>query len=89
MENAPGPSIAEVPPMAANTIDIQGSLRWVAAIHNSMPAINVPTNGVQSPTRKSIPAHAATIWGIIDIEKDKSVRWTTHSRTSMIATTTR
>jgi len=85
-ENAPGPSIAEVAPMVANMIEIHGSLTWVTAIHNSTTAINVPTKGVQSPTRKSVAAHAPMMCGIIDMEKGESMRWITQKRTSMIAT---
>jgi hypothetical protein len=48
-----------------------------------------PTKGVQSPTRKSIAAHAPMMCGIIDMEKGESVRWITQKRTSMIATRTR
>jgi hypothetical protein len=84
-ENAPGPSIAEVAPMVANIIGIHGSLMWVAATHNSTTAINAPTNGVQSPTRKSMPAHAPMMCGIIAREKDESVRWITQKATSKIA----
>jgi len=70
-------------------IEIEGSPRCVTAIHDSTTAINVPTKGVHSPTRKSMAAHAPMMCGIIDAEKDKSVRWTTQRRTSRIAATTR
>jgi hypothetical protein len=81
--------MAEVAPMVANIIEIHGSLTWVTAIHNSTTAINVPTKGVQSPTRKSMAAHAPMMCGIIDMEKGESVRRITQKRTSMIATRTR
>src|SRR5580700_9311941 len=83
IENAPGPSIAEVAPMVANVIEIHGSLRWVSATHTSRTAINAPTKGVQSPTRKRMPAHAPMMCGIIDMEEGESVRWITQKRTSM------
>ena len=86
IENAPGPSIAEVAPMVANIAEIHESLTWVTAIHNSRTAINVPTKGVQSPTRKSMAVHAPMMFGIIDMEKDESMRRITQKRTSMIAT---
>ena len=72
--------------MVANIIEIHGSLPWVTAIHNSTTAINVPTKGVQSPTRKSMAAHAPMMCGIIDMEKGESRRLITPKRTSMIAT---
>jgi hypothetical protein len=75
--------------MVANMIEIHGSLTWVTAIHNSTTAINVPTKGVQSPTRKSMAAHAPVMCGIIDAERGESVRWITQKRTSMTATRTR
>ena len=75
--------------MVANVIEIHGSLRWVSATHNSTTAINVPTKGVQSPTRKSTPAHAPMMCGIIAMEEGESVRWIRQKRTSMIATRTR
>ena len=75
--------------MVANMIEIHGLPMWVNAIHNSTTVINVPTMGVQSPTRKSMPAHAPMMCGIIDMERDESVRWITQKQTSMIAATTR
>lgn len=76
-ENAPGPSIAEVKPIVANTIESHGSLRWANAIHNSIIAINVPTIGVQSPTRKRMLAHAPMTCGNMDAEKGEFMRWIT------------
>lgn len=89
MENAPGPSIIDVAAMVTNKIEIHGSSAWVTAAHNSTTAINAPTKGVHNPTRKSIAAHAPIMCGIIDKEKDKPMRWTTHRRTSRIAATIR
>jgi hypothetical protein len=66
MDHAPGPIIATVPLNVARTTETHGSPVRAIAIHNSITAINVPTTGVQKPTRSSVPAHAAIISGIID-----------------------
>ena len=76
-ENAPGPSIAEVAPIVANTIESHGSLRCANATHNSITAINVPAIGVQSPTRKRMLAHAPMMCGNMDAEKGEFRRWIT------------
>jgi hypothetical protein len=70
MDHAPGPIIAMVAPRMARTIGIQGSLPLAKAIHSSTAPIKLPTTGVHNPTRRSIPAQAAIICGIIDGEKD-------------------
>ena len=71
--------------MVANRIEIHGSRKWVTASHSSTTAINVPTKGVQSPTRKSMAAQAAMMCGIIDSETGGSMRWIKQRRTSKIA----
>jgi hypothetical protein len=89
MDHAPGPIIAMVAPNAASTIGIHGSLPLADAIHSSMAAIMVPMTGVHSPTRRSIPAQAAIICGIIDEEKGFPVKSKIPNRTSKMHVSTR
>ena len=63
MDQAPGPTIAKLAPSTANPIGIQGSPGYEKAIHSSTMAIRAPTSGVHKPTRRRIPAPAATICG--------------------------
>ena len=89
MDHAPGPIIAIVAPKVARMIGIHGSLPLANAIHSSTAPIKLPTTGVHNPTRRSIPAQAAIICGIIDGEKGLPASSTIPKRTSRIAVSMR
>jgi len=64
-DQAPGPIMATLAPMAAKRSEIQENPPREKPIHNSTATTVAPEMGVQSPTRRSVPAAAAIISGMI------------------------
>jgi hypothetical protein len=81
MDQAPGPTIANVAPRNPSMTGIQGSPKCEKypskAIHTLTMATSAPATGVHRPTRRSIPAPTPMICRITGINGDASRRLAT------------
>lgn len=65
IDQAPGPTIAKVAPRIASIRGTSGSPTRNKTIHSSTMVTSAPPTGVHKPTRRSIPAPAAMVCGVI------------------------